>query len=269
MTMKKALRISLFAVGYVLAYFFVLILFLYLADLVAANFQLRHIDLVAFVFGNVLMIGLLLYFRHKTREQWIRVEAKQWLAERSQPPVYARSRRLWRTVLWIPSVFVLAIFLFLPEAVGLVSHLFCGPTVRLRQYRLKIPPTWIVETSSDSSAWVIAGKGIGRVGIRRYWRREEPISEASFYAGSDLPSLGEWYLSHARILSKPTLRLGQRELTCLDIVSYSDSRPFPTNPSFAEIFCSSDQHDFNASFYGQRSDSSAFYDLLRGATEVK
>lgn len=267
--MKKALRIFAFAVGYVVAYFFVLILFLYLADFVATNFQLRYIDLVAFVFGNVLMIGLLLYFRRKTRDKWIRAEAKRWIDERSQPLVYARHRRLWRTVLWMPSVFVLAISLFLPEATGVVSHLFCGPTVRLRQYRLKIPLTWMVATSSDSSAWIIAGKGVARVGLRGYWRREEPISEVSIYAGSDLPSLSEQYLSHARILSKPTLRLGQREVTCLDIVSYADTRPIPIDPSFAEIFCSSDQNDFNASFYGQRSDASAFYGLLRSATEVK
>jgi hypothetical protein len=170
MTIKKALRVFAFAVGYVLTYFFVLILLIYLADSVAVNFQLWYIDLVAIVFGNVLMIGLLLYFRHKTRSQWIRAEAKQWLAERSQPLVYARRRRLWRTVLWMPSVLVLVIFLFFPETAGLVSHLFCGPTVKLRQYRLKIPPTWIVATSNDSSAWIIAGKGIARVGFRPYWR---------------------------------------------------------------------------------------------------
>jgi hypothetical protein len=269
MTHEKALRVFAFAVGYVLTYFLVLIFLFYVADFVAVNFQLRYTDLVAFVCGNVLMIGLLLYFRHKTRDSWIRAEAKQWLAEQSQPLAYARRSRLWRSVLWIPSVLVLVIFLFFPETSGLVSHLFCGPTVRLHQYRLKIPLTWIVATSSDSSVWVIAGKGIARVGLRRYWRGEETISEMSIYARSDLPPLSEWYLSRARILSKQTLKLGQEELTCLDIVSYADAQPLPINPSFVEIFCSSDQNDFNASFSGQRSDSSAFYGLLHGATEVK
>jgi hypothetical protein len=266
---KRALRTFVLAVGYVLTYFFVLILLLYVADFVARNFQLWYTDLVAFVLGNVLMIGLLLYVRYKTRERWIRAEAKQWLAERSQPLVYARRRRIWRTVLWMPSVLVLALFLFFPETVGFVSHLFCGPTISLGQYRLKIPMTWIVVTRSDSSAWVIAGKGIARTGFRRYWREEEPISEMSIYARSDSPPVSEWYLSHAKILSKQTLKLGQEELKCLDIVSYADTRPLPINTSFAEIFCSSDQHDFNASFLGQRSDSSAFYGLLHGATVVK
>lgn len=192
--MKKALRVFAFAVGYVLAYFFVLILFLYVAYFVAANFQLRYAELLAFAFGNVLMIGLLLYIRHKTRDKWIRAEAKQWLAGRSQPVVYARRRKWRRTALWMPSVLVLGIFLFFPETAGLVSHLFCGPAVKLRQYRLKIPLTWIIATNGDSSAWAIAGKGIARVGLRRYWRGEEPISEVSIYAGSDSPPLGERYL---------------------------------------------------------------------------
>ena len=269
--MKRALRVSAFAVGYVLAYFSVLIFFLYVAYLVAADFQLRYADLVAFAFGNVLMIGSLLYFRHKTRDKWIRAEAKQWLAERSQSVVYARHRKWWRTALWMPSVLILVIFLFFPETAGLVSHLFWGPTIKVRQYRLKIPLTWIIATSGNSSAWAIAGKGIARVGFRRYWRGEEPISEMSIYTGSaasDFPPLGERYLSHARILSKPTLKLGQTELTCLDFVSYADSLPFPSNPSLAEISCFSDQNNFNASFSGQRSDSPAFYGVLRSATEV-
>jgi hypothetical protein len=267
--MKKSLRVFAFAVGYVIAYFFVLILFLYVADLVAATFQLRYIDLVAFIFGNVLMIGLLLYFRHKTQDKWIRAEAKRWLVERSQPLIYVRRKRLWRAALWMPSVLALAIFLFFPETAGLASHLFRGRTVNLRQYRLKIPPTWIVVTSSDSSAWVIAGKGIARVGFRPYWRREEPISEVSIYVRSDSAEMSEWYLSRAKVLSKQTLKLGQGELTCFDIISYADTRPLPINSSLAEIFCSSNQNNFNASFSGQRSDSPAFYGLLRNANEAK
>jgi hypothetical protein len=265
--MKKALRVFAFAVGYVLTYFFVLFLLVYLADFVSVNFQLWYIDLLAFAFGNALMIGLLIYFRHKTRSKWIRSEAKQWLAQRSQPLVYARRRRLWRTVLWMPSVLVLVIFLFFPETAGLVSHLFCGPSVKLRQYRLKIPPTWIVATSNDSSAWIIAGKGIARVGFRQYWRGEEPISEMSMYARSDSPPLSEWYLSHAKILSKQTLKLGGQDLTCLHIVSFADARQLPINASFVEIVCSSERNDFTAFFLGQRSDSSAFYGLLHSATE--
>lgn len=267
--MKKALRVFAFAVGYVLTYFFVLFLLIYSADLVSVNFQLWYIDLIPFVFGNALMIGLLLYFRHKTRSKWIQAEAERWLAQRSQPLVHARRRRLWRTVLLMPSVLVLVIFLLFPETAGLVSHLFCGPSVRLRQYRLKIPPTWIVATSNDSSAWIIAGKGIARVGFRQYWQGEEPISEISMYARLDSPPLSEWYLSHAKILSKQTLKLGGEDLTCLDIVSFADARPSRTNPSFVEIFCSSEQNDFNAFFSGQRSDSSAFYGLLLSATEYR
>jgi hypothetical protein len=46
MMMKKALRVVALTVGYVLTYFFVLILLLNAADLVAATFQLWYLNLV-------------------------------------------------------------------------------------------------------------------------------------------------------------------------------------------------------------------------------
>ena len=80
--MKRALKVLAFAVCYVVVYLFVLIGLLYVAYLLQYSFP--YADLVAFVFGNVLMVGLLIVFRHKTRDSWIRAEAKKWLAERSR-----------------------------------------------------------------------------------------------------------------------------------------------------------------------------------------
>ena len=267
--MKRAMKVFAFAVGYVLAYFLVLFVLIDIGDFVGSSFQLRNVDLLGFFFGNFLMIGFLIYFRRKTRENWIRAEAEKWLSRRSCPSVYARRGKLWRSILWIPSGLVLAIFLFLPEAAGFVSHLVSGRSVRLHQYRLKTPLTWIVASSSNSSAWVIATKGIGRVGLRSYWQGEEPVSEMSFYAGPDSSPLGGWYLAHAKILSKPTMELGPEKLTCWDIVPYADTRMSPMDPSFAEILCSSEQNDFAANFVGTRSDSSAFHELLHSAREIE
>ncbi len=87
------------------------------------------------------------------------------------------------------------------------------------------------------------------------------------YARSDSPPLSEWYLAHAKILSKQTLKLGGQDLTCLHVVSSTDARTLLINPSFVEIVCSSEQNDFTAFFSGQPSDSSAFYGLLHSATE--
>lgn len=166
--MKRALKVIAFSVGYVAAYLCVLVVSIFVADFVDSNFHLAYADLVAFLFGNVLMIGLLIYWRHRTRESWIRAEAETWLADRSNR-VSSRghvwSRRLRHGILWVPSGIALAAFLFFPEIGGLVSHLFCGRSVQLNQYRLKMPLTWIV-SSTSYSAWAIAGQGIGRVGTR-------------------------------------------------------------------------------------------------------
>lgn len=268
--MKKALKTVAFAVGYVVAYLCMLVVLLYIADFFESNFHLRFADLLAFVFGNVLMNGLLIYFRHKTRDSWIRAEAEKWLGERASPPVHPWRRRLGHGVLWIPSGVVLTIFLFFPETAGLVSHLFCGRSVHLNQYRLKTPLTWIVARCNSSSAWVIAGKGIARVGLRPYWRGEEPISEMVFYV--TFPSApNDEFLAHAKVLSQQTLRLGQETLTCRDIVLNADRPLIPVDPRWALILCSSAGNDFHTNFEGQRSEASAFYDALHSVTlnEVK
>jgi hypothetical protein len=80
--MKKALKVLAFAIGYVVAYLVVLVLLLIAADFLESNFHLTYIVPLAFLFGNISMIGSLVYFRHRTRDKWIRAEAEKWLAER-------------------------------------------------------------------------------------------------------------------------------------------------------------------------------------------
>lgn len=270
--MKKALKALAFAVGYVAAYLVVLLVLLYVADFFDTNFHLPYIDLLAFVLGNALMIGLLIYIRRRTRDKWIRAEAEKRLTERARhanPGAHSWRKRLRRGVLWIPSAVVLTISLFLPETMGVASHLFCGRLVDLAEYRLKTPLTWIVASRSDSSAWVIAGKGIGRVGLRPYWRKEAPVSEMVIYVSSDPAPLSEWYLSHAKLLSKQTLQLGSEKVICLDIVPYAETRQIAMDPQLAEILCSNERYDFHTNFVGRRSDSSAFYELVQSATRTK
>jgi hypothetical protein len=266
--LKKTLKVFAFAAAYLVAYLFVLFVLLYGADFLVSNFHLQYADLVAFVFGNLLMIGLLIYFRHRTRDRWFRAEAERWLANRSRRGTsrgHLWRKRLRRGIVWIPSAVVLVIFLFFPETAGLVSHLFCGRSVHLNQYRLETPMSWIVASGgSTSSAWVIAGKGIGRVGLRPYCRMEPPISEMVFYVTSSPPN--EEILAHAKVLSTQTMQLGGETLICWDIIENADRRLTPVDPRFAVILCSTPQNDFHTDFVGPRSESSAFYDALRSIT---
>ena len=263
--MKQILKAFAFAAGYLVAYLFVLFVLLYGADFVS-NFHLQYADLLP-CFGNLLMIGLLIYFRYRTCDRWIRAEAERWLANRS----CSRNSRghLWRKTLpaglfdsFGGGASDIPVF---PETAGLVSHLLCGRSVHLNQYRLETPMSWIVASgSSTSSAWVIAGKGIGRVGLRPYWRMEPPISEMVFYVTSSPPN--EEILAHARVLSTQTMQLGGETLICWDIIENADRRLTPVDPRFAVILCSTPQNDFHTDFVGPRSESSAFYDALRSIT---
>jgi len=218
------------------------------------------------------MIGSLVYFRHRTRDRWIRGEADKWLAERirqTNPQARLWRKRLQRRVLWVPSAVALMVFLFFPETTGFASHMFCGRFIHLGEYRINTPLTWIVASRDDSSAWVIATKGIGRTGFRTYWRKEAPVSEMVFHISSDpAPPTSEWYLAHARVLSKQTLQFGPEKLTCLDIVAYAETRPVAMSPDLAEILCSSERNDIGVNFVGQRSDSSDFYEVLQSAARA-
>lgn len=161
---------------------------------------------------------------------------------------------------------VLLVFLLFPEFAGITTHLFQRQSVG--HYRLVIPLTWIIARSNGTYQWVIAGRGIGLVGLVPYWRREEHISEMVFYGDT---SHDKWNdekpPAHAKVLSEQKLTFGQELLTCWDIVPYAKTRPDPVDPAFAEIICNSSKNDFYAHFSGWRIDSSAFYKLLLETTE--
>jgi hypothetical protein len=211
------------------------------------------------VFGNVLMTGLLIYHRHKTRDRWIRAEAVKWLRQRSRSGAqHGRGRAL----LWAPSVIALTVFLFCPEALSIASHLFGRQPVG--GHELKVPLTWIVARNTNSYLWVVAGKGIGRVGPFRYWRGEEPVSEITFNfygpGGADLP---KWM--KVTVLSTRTVHVGGEALTCWDF-NYSYRKP--VDPGLAEIDCYGPTTKFQAFFSGSRNYAGEFYRMLEPASPL-
>jgi hypothetical protein len=176
-------------------------------------------------------------------------------------------------MIWAPTFFALVAFLFFPEFLGIVSHLSGQPS--LDQYRLEIPLTWIVaDTSSSyvdsrlvgSGVWVVAVKGIGRVGLTAYWRKEEPVSEMTFSSAPYNPN-DVWLPGHPKVLSQREVPFGKEMLICWDIIPYPDTRPKPMDPAFAEIICRAGKNGFGAHFSGWRTDSPMFYQVLQSVVK--
>jgi hypothetical protein len=228
-----------------------------------------------FFIANTVMFELFFYHRSKTRNQWINDEAQKFLAARSSQnnaPVSRWRKKLRHRMVWAPTIFVLGVFLFFPELLGVVSHLPGQPS--LDHYRLEIPLTWIIvydnQTYVDSrlvrsDTWIVATKGIARAGLSTYWHKEEPVSEITLsFAPHDSPD--EWFPEHAKVLSRQELLLGNETVICWDIIPYADTRPKPIDPAFAEIICPAGENGFGAHFSGWRIDYPLFYKALQQAT---
>jgi hypothetical protein len=214
--------------------------------------------------GNVCICVALFYYRYKTRPRWIREEVSEWLKRRSRKnatPPSIWTRRLRRCAPWVPSAIVLLAFLFFPEALGIASHILQGRSVTMNPYRLEIPLTSIIVGRSDSYLWVVSGKGIGRVGFGRYWRKDEPTSSMEFSYNPDLPRL-------SRLAGPRTVPFGRGRLACWEADRNRDYFLGSTGPDSTEIYCANAK-DFGAHFSGARIDASTFYEVLRQATEVK
>jgi hypothetical protein len=214
--------------------------------------------------GNVCICVALLYYRHKTRPRWIREEVAEWIARRSREkatPPSPWSKRLRRCAPWVPSAIALLAFLFLPEALGIASHILQGRSVVMNPYRLEIPLTSIIVSRSDSYLWVVSSKGIARVGFDPYWHKDEPTSSMEFSYNPDLPRL-------SRLVGPRTVRFGKGRLACWEADRNQDYFLGSTGPDSTEIYCANAK-DFGAHFSGARIDSPTFYDVLQQATELK
>jgi hypothetical protein len=224
---------------------------------------------IAFFMSNALMLGLFLYYRHKTRDRWINDEAEKWLESRSRQrsiPPSPWGKKIRRGMLWVPTLIAFVVFLFFPETFGIASHMFRSAT--LDHLHLEVPNNWIIASNANQYLWVVAASGIGRVGISSYWRKEEPVSEMTFSSIS-YRSYDTEPPAHANVLSKRELPFGNELLICWDIVPYADTRPSPMDTAFAEIVCYAAKKDFSASFSGWRAFSPAFYELLERVTARK
>jgi hypothetical protein len=224
---------------------------------------------VVFLSGNLLIIPFcLIYYRHSRRDRWIQEEAERWLAKRSAQsgtPVSIWSGKMRRRLLWLPSLLALTVFLFEPEAMGIVSHIFDRQSHDLNGHLLHTPLTSFVHNQGNLFVSALIGRGIGRVGPLPYMRKSMPISSLFFYGvvNPRLDHYRDWFLTSDNVRSRRTLPFGSETITCADVTSGLDA----PGSDLVEIACRSFNNDISADFYGIRDDVNEFYEILTTSTE--
>jgi hypothetical protein len=230
-------------------------------------------SIIAYVL--LFIIAVLIFYRRRAREKRLADEAEKWLATRNREqtsPVAARRRALRRSLLWAPSVMVSLVFPFIPEATGVASHVFVSRTAQLGKCHVHTPITWMIDSRGDDHLSAMTAPGIGRIGLRRYLRLEVPLSEMVFLP-IDHPEeqlSRNVVLKGETVLGKRSFPLGNETLTCRDLIHNNRFvGPSPTDPSIADISCTTETDDFYVHFSGWRRDSAVFYETLQKITVDK
>jgi len=227
-------------------------------------------DLYGMMFfgGNILIPAALIVYRRKRYKLWIKEEAENWLANRAAQSIASTKRwhrTFWRSLLWTPSLIALAVFLFLPEAMGVLSHAFDLQSHDLNGHRLHTPPTSLVRNYNNLYVSALIGRGIGRIGPLPYLRKEPPLSSLFFYAivNPQLDHYRDWFLTSDDVRSRRTLSFGSEMMTCADVTSNLDA----STSTLVHIECLSSNNDVSADFYGLHEDVNTFYEMLNTSTE--
>jgi hypothetical protein len=230
--------------------------------------------------------GLFLAIR-KTGERSVQIEASRWLAER-QAGIDSGERK-WRNrgigwSLWIPSLTVLAVFLFLPQIWGVLTHLQQPQAGRLPGYQIPIPATWVVLSQQVDSAtghsWVggLAAQGIN-TGLMSFFRwslpffswdvETEPYSQ--FLNPNDRFRTGRWRQPRDdQVIARRVFTFSNASLACLEYLPDHFGRTGPNGGEspIAYIECSGLDR-LHASFVGERSYVPAFYKMLAGIVKTE
>ena len=245
--MKTALRV----VAFVLTYFFLMFGLLYVFRFLPPYSEFTNsVVTVSIVFFHLSVFGVFLTYRHRTRKRWVLEEADRWLAERKLAES-ARTIKLRRSLLWRPFVRVAIASLFVPETIGWASHWFRGRTVNMGNLQIETPTTWIEWSRGKDYLGIMTVPGIGRIGFKRYWNHDVPLSEMVFFPvpHPELNFFRNVPLEGQTVLAKRSFLFGKETLTCWDLVhSNPFMGPWPKDHSIADISCSTESDHFYAHF---------------------
>jgi hypothetical protein len=150
-------------------------------------------DAFGLIAGNAVLVGPILYYRHKTRHKWVEAEAERWLAHRARSSDQGRRcdrlvRKLpWvpRYLLWAPSACAMFVLVFFPAATQIwYGHRVGNFTIPLpwrwtilQEYRDGVQPYWMEALMSRES--------VGRFGVNPFWSVNPSFSGGWFVAAPD------------------------------------------------------------------------------------
>lgn len=263
--------------------------FLFIGLIFAAVFAayLNSLDsrfsLLAFVLGFILVCAAAVWFRGKTAKWNIAADAKAWLEYRSWRKLHPRGARLLRILqfffLLFPTGCSILVLFFLPVA----SHVYyCGTGV-IPHYRVDAPLNWVIlKSRGNAEVWAFfSNRGAARYGLTPIWFNRRTPSSGLFLI-RDPKHADDWWrpshelkTGHTTHVSIRKLQIGSLTATCYEYKYAYDNDPRYSpnilNPSdLWESLCSTQpngvQYNLRASFFGDREDLPAFYQVLGSAT---
>jgi hypothetical protein len=205
-------------------------------------------------------------FQRITRERFIREQALKPLLNRTRKSnpgrgYWRKAARRW--VVCIPILAAVTLSLFVPETLGMVSHLFHRGSGRLLGYRISIPIHWMIfgegpdidGTRTFSLVAAYQCKGVFRAGITSYWRRSPPASEMVFY-GEPQGDPEFRMPPNDTIIATRTLPFANGTIICWEWIP---RYVLGERDRLLSITCATSHRDFIASFGGDRGDAPDFY----------
>lgn len=211
-------------------------------------------------------IGSYFIFQRFIGNRTIRLEAERWLARRSRrsPQQRARLHRGKQIGVWIPTLVVAIAFLFLPELFGVATHVLPAKPAVLNGYLIHRPITWMVfdavipSNKELQNAAAFEFKGPLRSGFSGFLGLYPQASAMSFSFPRD--SEGP-FREGGEALAIRTFQIGNESVICREYVRVSSH--ITEDPNNQAVDCRSATGRFFASFYGNRSSVSEFYETLR------
>ncbi len=242
------------------------------------NYSIQKLVALVFFVG-MLPIGAADYLllQRFTRAAYVANESQRWLMQRHE--VHRRkltSRNFKQYAVWVPTIVVVLVCLFMDPAWALASHLFHPGSSRLIGYRVSIPLDWTVEYSwlccepGQSWSYATATKRTrSLLPALELLSGREPhyfASSMAFYgAAGDQTQTTRRPFVRNQLVSTWNASLDGDPLTCSEY-SPSNNR---FGPGYREISCLTPKGDFTCYFDGYEPDLKQFYATLQAIKKTK
>lgn len=256
--------------GLIFLQFVLLVLFLWgISKIVPEDYGLFSGILITLVLMSPFAIGANSYFLFQriTRVQYILSESEKWLTRRRECRQRTKHRKILRRwALWIPTLTVVLLCVFMDYTWAFTSHLFHFGSGKLIGYEVSIPLTWSIaysdaRTSDNTFSIVVAERyrGLIKAGSGLNLGRRPPfsVSNMSFRsapAGDELATR-----PGSEVISVQLVRFANDSIKCWEEV------PPRWMTSGRYIDCSTVTGNFSAGFSGTDEDVAEFYRVLRSA----